>query len=95
MVTTPTIRRWRLVGLLRGTLWGDHGCPDSDSDGSSDPWDENNPYGTQYIWAEEGCRLVAKTAHSGQIPMGMGMAITHQRGPSPDKFPAIPAAALT
>ena len=82
--------------FVEGYSWRDRqGCPDSDSDGSSDPWDENNPYGTQYIWTEEdGADWWPNDSTQWADSDGDGFGDNSSEGATlPDKFPTIPAAA--
>jgi len=82
--------------MVEGYSWRDRqGCPDSDSDGSSDPWDENNPYGLQFVWTEEdGADWWPNDSTQWADSDGDGFGDNSSDGATlPDKYPTIPAAA--
>lgn len=82
--------------FVEGYSWRDRqGCPDSDSDGSSDPWYSDNPYGTQYTWTEEdGADWWPNDGTQWADSDGDGFGDNSSVGATlPDKFPTIPAAA--
>ena len=86
--------------FVEGYSWRDRqGCPDSDSDGSSDPWyngsEEIEKWGLQYIWTEEdGADWWPNDSTQWADSDGDGFGDNSSEGATtPDKFPAIPAAA--
>ena len=82
--------------FVEGYSWRDRqGCPDADSDGSSDPWYEDNEWGTQYTWTEEdGADWWPQDPTQWADSDGDGFGDNSSEGATtPDKFPTIPAAA--
>ena len=83
--------------FVEGYSWRDRqGCPDADGDGASDPWYEDNEWGTQYIWTEEdGADWWPDDGTQWADTDGDGYGDNSSEGATtPDKFPAIPAAAV-
>jgi len=83
--------------FVEGYSWRDRqGCPDSDGDGASDPWYEDNQWGTQYTWTEEdGADWWPEDGTQWADSDGDGYGDNSSEGATlPDKFPTIPAAAV-
>ncbi len=83
--------------FVEGYSWRDRqGCPDSDGDGASDPWYEDNEWGTQYIWTEEdGADWWPEDGTQWADSDGDGYGDNSSEGATlPDKFPTVPAAAI-